>query len=300
MRPQQRRRRLLHLSFLLFVLLPIGVNAWFWLHEAADRFVAETGFAVRSMESGGAPDMIGSLTGLASAGSTNSDSYIVLDFLESRDLVMRIDARLDLRAIYAREGADPIFRLDPGVSMERLTEYWADRILPVYDPASGIITVQVEAFTPEDAKNVADAVLAEAAALVNRLSEEARNDAVRSAKAEAEAARQRMEDAVVALHEGSSANSRNRGTEKIAQQYLLEVNRKYAEEAYSSALASLDRATAEAAMRQRYLATFTEPAQPEEAIHPRRIVNCLVGTLIIFATWVIATLVAYAIRDHAA
>ena len=57
-------------------------------------------------------------------------------------------------------------------------------------PAAGIIEVEARAFTPEDAQAIAAAVLAESGRLVNALSEQAREDAVRFARdelAEAEA-----------------------------------------------------------------------------------------------------------------
>ena len=55
---------------------------------------------------------------------------------------------------------------------------------------AGIIDVRANAFTPEDARAIARAILAESSALVNRLSDQAREDAVRFAReelAEAEA-----------------------------------------------------------------------------------------------------------------
>ena len=69
------------------------------------------------------------------------------------------------------------------------------------DPRGGIIHVRANAFTPEDARAIAAAILAQSGALVNRLSDQAREDAVRFARdelAEAEAnlraLRQRLAD----------------------------------------------------------------------------------------------------------
>ena len=46
---------------------------------------------------------------------------------------------------------------------------------------AGIIHVRANAFTPEDATAIASAILAESSALINRLSDQAREDAVRFA-----------------------------------------------------------------------------------------------------------------------
>ena len=59
-----------------------------------------------------------------------------------------------------------------------------------YDSSGGIIDVTVRAFTPEDARAIAREILAESSALVNQLSDQSREDAVRFARdelAEAEA-----------------------------------------------------------------------------------------------------------------
>ena len=48
-----------------------------------------------------------------------------------------------------------------------------------YDSTAGIIDVVARAFTPEDARAIAEAVLAQSSALVNDLAEQAREDAVR-------------------------------------------------------------------------------------------------------------------------
>jgi capsular polysaccharide transport system permease protein len=51
-----------------------------------------------------------------------------------------------------------------------------------YEARSGIIHVRANAFTPEDAGAVTRAILAESTALVNRLSDRAREDAIRYAR----------------------------------------------------------------------------------------------------------------------
>jgi capsule polysaccharide export protein KpsE/RkpR len=70
-----------------------------------------------------------------------------------------------------------------------------------FESAAGIVHVRANAFTPEDAQAISAAILAESSEMVNRLSEQAREDAVRFAReelAEAEGAlrdmRQRLSD----------------------------------------------------------------------------------------------------------
>jgi capsular polysaccharide transport system permease protein len=62
-----------------------------------------------------------------------------------------------------------------------------------YESSTGIIHVRANAFTPEDARAIARAILAESSALVNRLSEQSRSDAIRYAI-------QDLEEVEVRLH----------------------------------------------------------------------------------------------------
>ena len=74
-------------TYLFFVLLPFLLIAFYFIFIASDRYASGAGFAVRSMSAQSGSDLLGSVTGLAGSGSSISDSYIVIKFLESRDLL---------------------------------------------------------------------------------------------------------------------------------------------------------------------------------------------------------------------
>jgi capsular polysaccharide transport system permease protein len=60
------------------------------------------------------------------------------------------------------------------------------------DSQGGIIHVRANAFTPEDATAIAGAILAESSALVNRLSDQAREDAIRFTREELAEAEEKL------------------------------------------------------------------------------------------------------------
>jgi len=98
-------------------------------------------------------------------------------------MVQAVDAKLDLRTIYNRalDGPGPrdfFFTLGDKQSIEALTAYWNDMVTVSIDSLGGIIRVRARAFTPQDATAIAQAILVESSALVNRLSNQAREDAV--------------------------------------------------------------------------------------------------------------------------
>ena len=200
-RPKTRRGQLLKASFVVAVILPALLAAFYYLVVAADRYAAGAGFSVRGMETGGIAggDMLGSLTGLASSGSTTSDSYIILKFLKSRDLVETLEAQLPFREIYSSPRADFLTQLEPNQDIEHVVDYWSNRIRTTFDSTSGIVTFEVEAFTAAEAERVAQAVLAETKALINELSSQARRDAVAYAESEVERSENRLRVALGAL-----------------------------------------------------------------------------------------------------
>jgi capsular polysaccharide transport system permease protein len=140
---------------------------------------------VRSAEIGAsaAAGLLGALTMVGSGSASDTD--ILFDYIRSQEMVTAIDAKLDLRTIYNRAPArDFVFRLGDAPTIEELTTYWRRMVEVDLDTQGGIIHVRANAFTPEDATAIAQAILTESSALVNRLSEQAREDAVRFARTE--------------------------------------------------------------------------------------------------------------------
>ena len=180
-------------GFALLVLLPFLAATAYLYGRAADQYHSAAAFSVRSEEVGAASaGLLGALTQIGSG--TASDAAILYEFIRSREIVAAVDARLDLRTIWNRPGfgwsGDPAFALGGDPTVEALHDHWRRMVTVAYDLNAGIIEVEARAFTPEDARAIAAAVLAELDRLVNALSEQARADAVRFARdelAEAEA-----------------------------------------------------------------------------------------------------------------
>ena len=184
---------LLLLSVLAGIVLPTFMAALFFLFVAADRYVSEARFAVRSNEPQAA-DALGMMTGLPSSAIV-SDSYIVADYVASRDMVVELERRLPLRTIYSDSRADYFNRLDPEASLEELIAYWQSRVDVYYDSTKNTIAVEVQAFTPGDSERIAREIVDIVRLLVNDLSAQARRDAVQFAATEVARAELRVRGA---------------------------------------------------------------------------------------------------------
>lgn len=178
------RHRVMAASFVLLVALPFAASVWYLYARAADQYHSLTAFSVRSEEMGSAAaGLLGALTQVG--GGSASDTDILFDYIRSQEMVAAIDRRLDLRTIYNKAAPrDFVFTLGDDPSIEALTAEWNRMVSVDFESHSGIIEVRANAFTREDATAIAQAVLDESSALVNRLSEQAREDAVSFARDE--------------------------------------------------------------------------------------------------------------------
>jgi capsular polysaccharide transport system permease protein len=176
------RHRWLIASFVVAVLLPVLVSAWYLWARAADQYASVTGFSVHREDGHPASALLGGLAGFSGSGSSDTD--ILYDYIHSQQLVSELDASLDLKAIWSKPQGDPVFAFDTSGSVEDLVDYWQDMVSVHYDTATRLIEVRVLAFAPEDAQAVTAAILARSGAMINRLNDIATKDGLRFARAE--------------------------------------------------------------------------------------------------------------------
>lgn len=196
--PHRRRRwyRRLPLTYWLFlavVVAPFLAALAYFGAIASDRYVSHAALTIRAAgaQAGGA-DLLGAFLGTSVAAGPASDGALVQSYIGSREMVTRLQGWLDLREIYATEDADWVSRLTSGATDEELITYLQDRIRALHDPATGVITLEVEAFNPSDAQAVALAIVALSDELVDSVAARAREDSVRFAASEVAAAEERL------------------------------------------------------------------------------------------------------------
>jgi capsular polysaccharide transport system permease protein len=182
-------------TYVLFVLLPFLLIAFYFLFIASDRYASGAGFAVRNMSAQSGTDLLGSVTGLVGSGSSTSDSYIVIKFLESRDLLESLIEETDFLQIYGNNAIDAISRIPEDLLIEERLKSWKRYIDASFDPSSGIIRFEVQAFQPEEAHLIASKILEQVKVLTNELSEQARKDSMSYAEQELALAEARLLEA---------------------------------------------------------------------------------------------------------
>jgi capsular polysaccharide transport system permease protein len=190
----KRRHVLLLLSLIICVIAPAGATGWYLWTQAVDQYTSEVGFTVRREEAPSAIDILGGLSNLSSASSSDSD--ILFEFIQSQELVKRVDDVMDLRTLYSEPyDIDPLFALKPNSSIEELRNYWQSMVQISYAPGTGLIKLKVFAFNPQDAQTIAQTIFDNSTKMINQLSAIAREDAMRYAREELNAAVEQLKRA---------------------------------------------------------------------------------------------------------
>ena len=200
-RPRPRLRLKGVVSFLLLVMLPTCLAVTYFAFFAADRYQSEARFILRS-PGRTISAQLPSLLQAAGIARASDDGYIVQEFLESRDAMEVLEKHAGLKAAYAAGGHDFIWGF-PNFFTSKTDEglYWhyQKMMSAEFDNTTGVSILKMQAFTPEAAQRLAAALLDSAEALVNRLNERARQDAIKMADGEVERMKTRALAAQAAL-----------------------------------------------------------------------------------------------------
>ena len=169
--------------FVVTVALPMAVASVYLLVIAAPRYTSSASFIVRStVQHSQYP--LAALSEESASSIARDETNAVNAYLTSRDVVEELAKNNNLREILSRPNADFLFRY-PTFWLPNNNEYLFKRIQWMtdaeVDPITDISTIEVNAFSADDAKAVVVAMLAYAEALVNQMNARAYNDGLANA-----------------------------------------------------------------------------------------------------------------------
>jgi capsular polysaccharide transport system permease protein len=190
-------------SFIAVALLPTLVVAMYYGLMASDQYATEARFSLRNGEPG-ISDMLGGLTG-AGGSQQSQDSEIIIDYARSRSMVESLEREIDLRQIFSRDEIDRLSRFKQNKPIEDLVRYWRKRVDARYERMSGIITLEVRAFTAEESLLLTQKIIDRCEKLVNELSQRSRRDALDQATLELHRAEAQLKGATAGMREAQNS-----------------------------------------------------------------------------------------------
>jgi capsular polysaccharide transport system permease protein len=188
--------------FAVTVLIPTLCASVYYGLIASNVYISESRFVVRSPQRP-AQGGLGALLQGTVFSRSQDDTYSVHDFIRSRDALKELDSKLGVRVAYASPAIDFVNRF-PGLewwdeSFEALFRHYLRHVGVDYDTVSSITVLRVRAYTAEDAQRINAMLLDMGERLVNTMNLRSREDLIRVAEAEVQAAELRARSAALAL-----------------------------------------------------------------------------------------------------
>lgn len=151
------------LFLMLFVL-------FYYAFIAADRFVSEATINVRSTSNSIAASSVSGLASLLGSTAVSSEdlSYLKV-YIHSLDMFKILDEKIKIRSLYEEQKKDIFFRIKQNSTQEQALKFYQERVKVITD-TNGLLNLQVEGFTPEQAHQIALAILSESERFVNEIS----------------------------------------------------------------------------------------------------------------------------------
>lgn len=193
--------------FWAIVGVPTLLAAVYFFAIASDLYVSDVEFIVHGPSKESAGSLSGLLSGVGGGGvGGTEDTYAVNDYMMSRDVVRKLASHDNLTAVLDRPEGDFVTRAGGFLvfgrgDFEALFKTYQRFVSVDLDTTTGVSTLEVSAYRPQDAQNIARALMQFGEAKVNELNERARQDAVGTFEAQVKTIEQRiagLEDQITA------------------------------------------------------------------------------------------------------
>lgn len=203
---RRRRRKLMLLMsrLMAFVMLPTIVVGYYFYAIATPMYSTKSAFLILSADGGGSGGGLGGL--LPSQFATGQDAIATQEYLQSKDAMLRLDGDVGFRSHFSQPWIDPLQRLEADASNEDAYGLYKKYVKLGYDPTEGVIRMEVSTADPAVSAEFSEHLITYAEERVDELSQEKRQDAVKTAiesLEQAKADRRAAQQMLVSLQEGS-------------------------------------------------------------------------------------------------
>lgn len=177
--------------FLIIFLFPTIIAAIYFFLISSDKYSSEAKIVIK--QTGEKP--ISLSLGLIGLGNplSREDALLLRDYILSYDMLDHLDRTIGLRKIYSNPKIDFISRLDINATREDFFKYYKKHVKVFFDEMSGILTVQVIAYSPHEAQRINEAILEQSERYLNGISHKIAQEQVEFIKQELYLANQKIQ-----------------------------------------------------------------------------------------------------------
>ncbi|HCB24115.1 MAG TPA: sugar transporter, partial [Citrobacter freundii] len=189
---QRSWKHSLKLGSFLWVVACFAIAVLYFGFIASDRYVSRAQLVIKQADQiKMLPD---ALSMLGIGGSNHEDVLLVQDYLNSPDLLAKLDKEMGLKAHYQSHDVDYFSRLSGDVSQEDFLKYYQAHLSLRLDELSGVLTVELQAFNPAYGQRVVNLMLKESEGFINKLGHQVALEQLAFVEKEVDRAYQRVQD----------------------------------------------------------------------------------------------------------
>ena len=175
MRLAKNKRHTL-IAYILLVILPLTFVVFYLLVFAQARYVTNSTVVVKQVAEVSAPNNTGLGALLGVSNTSMEDVQFLRAYIQSRDLVEKLDQQLNLRKAFIGNNKDPIFELSEDATQEELVAYYNKRVQVDLNEITHLLVITTEGFTPEFSLKLNQAILKESELFINDVSQRVARD----------------------------------------------------------------------------------------------------------------------------
>lgn len=221
LRQQKKRRLFAYFQFLLFVIVPTALTGWYVTNIATPLYEARSVVTIAKPGGQTEPGFPGVLGMPLSQGNLN-EAFMAKEFIDSEEMIRLMEEQEGLITYLSDPQIDPLQRLRylPGLQVGP-DSYYHRYVRSAVNIQTGLLTLYVNARTPEDAQRFSVAILKLAEAKVRALSRALFQEQISENEAAVERARKALEDARSDLIELQISSGYANPEERIAEVYKI-------------------------------------------------------------------------------
>ncbi len=219
LRQQRARRVFAYAQFLLFVILPTALTGWYVTKIATPLYEARSVVTIAKPGGQTDPTFPGVLGMPLSQGNLN-EAFIAKEFIDSEEMIRLMEEKEGLVTYLSDTKIDPLQRLRhiPGLQVGP-DSYYHRYVRSAVNIQTGLLTLYVNALTPEDAQKFSMAILKFAETKVRSLSRALFQEQIAESEAAVERARKALEDVRSKLVKLQISSGYANPEERIAEVY---------------------------------------------------------------------------------
>lgn len=164
--------------FLLIVVVPTAVAAYYTATTTARMYLSQARFAIEDRQQSPLSGLDGVMSSFGLSSGEPKSIYTLRHYIQSHDALRALEARVPFDKVYAAPHGDALTRLSGDATFDERLRYYRRMVIPRVSTTENLITLDVWAFDPDVAQALSQNLLELAETFVNDINARVNEDQV--------------------------------------------------------------------------------------------------------------------------